>query len=249
MADIRRRLPQIRVHYCVIILVLPLILLSLVIWRYYASHHVAETVDTAVQAVAATAAAAAAVIALGLADPPKREVSIEQEGTAYLQTDKREPECGHPVEYKREEIPEPHHVPFKHYPERFHSHRVGFLLVNTSGFTLKRPRVTITAPADRRHPAEPKEQRWEPTCSALFGVTRGLPWAVHTEDKLMVTADLADEWGRGTKRPFWMRLVLDNVPGEPFALEVTVTCDDAEGTTLKVPIPDDLVKPQPAMQP
>jgi hypothetical protein len=207
-----------------------------------------SALEVGVQTLMATAVAVTAIITLANADPAKLQVCVKQKGTAGLQTDAQEPRRGHPAKYERKRIPPERQGPFQEHKETFYSYRVKFTLSNASGFTLKRPRVTIAVPADRRHPTDPEGPSWKPTCNASFGVTIGPPQAVHTEDRFRVTAVLADDWWPEAEKEFWIRLVLDDGPGKPFALEVTVTCEGAEGTTLNVPVPDDLVSSQKAIQ-
>jgi hypothetical protein len=206
------------------------------------------TLEAAVQALSAVAAAAAAVSALGLADPPKKEISIQQLGNAYPQTDKGHPRRGHPTDYVKARIHQDYRGPFEQYPDTFHSYRVGFDLTNTSGFLLRKPRLTITVPANRRHPRDLEGGDSEPTCNVLFGPTIEMPSGRLTEDTFAITAKLADDWSREAKMAFWVRMVLDNLPDDPFALDVAVTSDDAEGGACKITIvPNDLI--QLAMQP
>lgn len=202
-------------------------------------------IETTVQAFMAGATAAAAVTALGLADPPKREISIKQLGSAYLQKDADEKprNLGHPVPYIKDEIPQPFRVLFENYPDSFHSYRVGFQLINTSGFALRKPRMTITVPANRMHPKDPGRKLWDPTCSALFGPTIEQPSGNLTEDAFAITAKLADDWSREARKTFWVRMVLDRLPDDPFAFDVAVTSDEAEGGYCRITItPNELIK-------
>jgi hypothetical protein len=183
------------------------------------------------------AALAAAVIALGVADPPEKKVQID-----VCEPRINSKDIG--VPYTLDEIPEDVRGDYRNYPTEFHSYRVYLRLINKSRFELKRPVLWIDAPANRRQPTDPEKRNWSPylnnDCQTMstevLTYEKEDVWSYNENARYVIICKLAVDWHRDDHRSFYVRLVLDNPPRQPFDVKIAVTCENAEGILKKITI-------------
>jgi len=217
----RWRLSSMRICWVYVIILALVILgfLAYVISLYY--HH--PVPDALVQAFGAFATAFALVTALAGAYPPRRKVKIAHEAP-WLSN-----RCEKP--YKLGVLPDELQKIFRPYGKEFYTYRVNLRLTNESGFDLKSPIISVEVPADRQHPWPVKENgqdKWALSLNNSIMQMGPESWVCEDAGTIVLTGRPAIYWNRGKARHFWVRMVLKRCYAEPFSMQISVNCENAE---------------------
>jgi hypothetical protein len=181
----------------------------------------------AVQIVGVFAALATAIVALSTADPKKGRVKVN----ISLSIDE---EAKHPQSELSDELKK-YYIGF---PDPVRSHRVQFKMTNNSGFTLKKPTLTFRIPIHKKHPHRfSNEKPWSLYTfnSNLYNYKAEFRTLEFANTSVLSNSNLP-YWNDKEEIMLWIRMVLDDGKLEPFAVEVSVNCENAEGVTEKVEI-------------
>ncbi len=187
-----------------------------------------------IQILTALAIAVTAVIALSGTDPKKSKVKVRIECSVDDERIHYKSEMSDGIEKKYDSFPDP-----------VKSHRVQFKMTNNSGFTLKKPILTFRVPIRKKHPHRlSKNKPWSVYTfnSNLYNYRAELRMLEFADTSILSNSNLPYV-NDGDEIMLWIRMVLDDGKLEPFIVEVSVNCENAEGTTEKVKIePKELLK-------
>ncbi len=190
--------------------------------------------EKVIQSVGIFVALLTAVIALAVADRKRKSVNVKIEPSLDKEN------IG---EYHREELSDELKEIYQKFPDPIKSHRVQFKMTNISGFTLKKPTITFRLPLQKQHPYKEK-----PICkklafnSNLFNSQRELRVLEFADTRILSNSNLP-YWNDQDHITIWIRMVLNDGKLEPFIVEVSVNCENADGITKKVKInPKELMK-------
>jgi hypothetical protein len=190
----------------------------------------------AVQSAGIFVALLAAVIALSGSNPKGRTTNVNIEQFV----DKSSIET-----YKKECLsPELKNV-YQNSPDPVESYKVQFKITNASGFTLIKPTLTFRLPIQKQHPQKllnrgPKSKLFEKMSkrtfhSNLFNSQSEIRVLEFGDTRILSNSNLP-YWNDQDDITIWIKMVLDGGNSEPFYVEVSVNCENAEGRTEKVKI-------------
>ncbi len=183
--------------------------------------------EKAIQASGILVALLAAVVALSAADPKTRKASIETK--LSLETE---------VESFRADMSEDLREAYRQSPDPVKSYRVQFHMTNVSGFTLHKPTLTFRLPIDRQHPHKRgTDTKWSVrTFNSNIYNSRAELTVLEFGDARILSNSNLPYWNDEAEITLWIRMVLDKDKVKPFNVELSVNCENAGGTTYKVPI-------------
>lgn len=207
--------------------------------------------ENAIQVAAVFVALGAAVVALAASDPKRESVNVRI----------RHSLAGADItEYAKTELPHGLHDVYRHLPDRFTSARVEFKMSNLSPFTLERPTFTFRLPKEKAHPiarvfasAGPDTRNSQAPSESTHPMVLGTkiystgfhsnlfnpdqaPARLEFEDTYVLSNSVLPFWNRGEQVTIWIRMIVDDGRREPFAVKVSVNCDNAGGFTEEVVI-------------
>lgn len=191
--------------------------------------------DYCVSILGAFAAIFAVVVALAIADKKRNEVKIKRIDEPFIDGKKV---------YEKKDLDEKTMSCYKSFPVI--SYRVHFKLKNKSGFDLKNPVLTFTNLPKEMQP--PYSRGGKPPYSErhfTFNIVRAdkRAYSLEVDEKLLISLDGLPYWNKDSEIDSWIRMVFDAGNLDPFDVGVSVNCEDADGTTLKVRIePKELLK-------
>lgn len=181
----------------------------------------------AVQGAGIFVALIAAVIALAAVDRKKKKIKVEIKQT-----------FAENKEHYKESMSEQLKENYRNAPDVIHSAQVHFSMTNVSDFDLVKPTFTFRLPNDRQHPHRREN---EDTWSVL-----SFNWNLNTSrtefstlqfgDTLILSNSGLPYWNRSVNLTIWIRVTLDYPNIEPFKVEVSVNCENADGITKSVTI-------------
>lgn len=223
-----------KIRYLIIIIILILAAVSFEILLFYSPLGQHSRLEKAIQSVGIFVALLAAVIALSSADTKKKKVEVII-AQPYIEEEKT---------YERERMIDELNIWYKHFPTPIRSHQVHFKITNKSDLTLTRPTLTFRIPVDKKHPNKfPKEKTWSRRSfnSNLYNSTQELRIFEFADTSILSNSNLP-YWNSEEEITIWIRMVLDDGKLEPFDVEVSVNCENAEGFTKRIKInPKDLL--------
>ncbi len=223
-----------KIKYLIIIIILILTAVGFEILLFCSPLGQNPRLEKAIQSVGIFTALLAAIIALSSVDPKKKKIEV---ATAPLYIEKEST-------YEKERITDDLKVWYKDFPDPIRSHQVHFKITNKSDQTLTRPTLTFRIPVDKKHPNKlPKEKTWS-RCSFnsnLYNSTQELRIFEFADTSILSNSNLP-YWNSEEEITIWIRMVLDDGKLEPFDVEVSVNCENAEGFTKRIKInPKDLL--------
>jgi hypothetical protein len=181
----------------------------------------------AIQSAAVIVALLAAIIALSSADPKAKKVKV----TIKLSIDPK-----HIKKYPLAELPDYIKAQYEELSDPLISNRVQFGITNTSGFTLKKPTLMFRLPLEKQHPDKKADGQYILTFrSNLFYSKAELRLLDFADTRVLSNSNLPF-WNDNEYNPFWIRMLLNDGKLEPFEVDVSVNCENAEGITKKVRI-------------
>jgi len=190
--------------------------------------------EKAIQSAGIFVALLAAVIALSAADPKRRSVSVKIEASV---------DKGNIGFYPKNELSEDLRKIYKSFHDPVKSNRVQFHMTNISGFALNRPTLTFRLPLEKQHPHKVGETYSARTFNSnLYNSQRDLRLLEFGDTRILSNSNLP-YWNNQEEITIWVRMVLDDGKLEPFIVEVSVNCENADGVTNKIKIsPKELMK-------
>ena len=184
--------------------------------------------EIAIQAAAIFIALFAAIVALSAADPKVKIVKVTIEHFVDKKTF---------VEYSKKDLTTELKEVYKDFSDPIRSYQVHFAVSNNSGFNLKRPTLTFRLPLEREHPEDKGHPPYKRRTfhSNLFYSRSELKVLDFADTRIISNSNLP-YWNNNDTTTIWIRMVLANDKLEPFNVEVSVNCENAEGVTNKITI-------------
>jgi hypothetical protein len=187
-----------------------------------------------IQIVGVFVALITAVIALGTANPKTKKVRIKI--TPPSLSDKEE--------YGKEKMSPELQEKYEKFPVE--SHRVHFKMKNTSGFDLKNPVITFNKlPIEKQRPYKKEGDALYSTRHFTFSIVRTdrKSHFLEVDEKYqLICIDGLPYWNKNNEIDLWVRMVLGNSGKDPFEIEISVNCENADGSYQMVEIkPDELI--------
>ncbi len=184
--------------------------------------------EKAIQSAGLFIALIAAVIALSTADPKTESVRVKIENSVDATTG------WYPKNQLSEELKNFYGEAF---PDPIKSNKVQFRITNISGCTLKKPTWTFRLPLEKAHPSNEVKQVYceRSFNSNLFNSQRELQLLEFADTHILSNSNLpyCNDQDNIT---IWIRMVLDDGRLEPFIVEISVNCENADGITKKITI-------------
>jgi hypothetical protein len=204
-------LNKMKTRYCIFVLILLVLAVGAMLIVYYIpfqNEGQSNRVAHLIQIVSAAAALIAAVVALALADQPRKLVNV------HIEPSINNEDSGEEVAPSNEE-----------------HHRVNFKITNRSGFSLKHPVLTFRLPKDKKY-NHPDSGRTFTT--NLFNSQRELQ-ILEFGDTIILSNSNLPYWNDKEELPIWIRMAV-NRETVPFNVDVSINSENAEGVTEKVVI-------------
>ena len=183
-----------------------------------------STLGNAIQAAAVFVGLLAAVAAIASSDPKPKQVNVGIE--PYIST-------GEAATHSKTELPDSLIAAFAHLQATFQSYRVHFRVTNHSGFTLVAPTITLRLPIDRRHPHRVDGHFIATFNSNLFISQEALRVLEFGETQILSNSNLP-YWNDKDQITIWVRTTFSLQQSQPFSIEVSVNCENGQGTTKTV---------------
>jgi hypothetical protein len=183
-------------------------------------------IGNAIQSAAVFVALLAAIIALSVADPKANKIKV------IIEQDIDPKNVGR---YYKAELPNDLQNKYEDLSDPITSHRVQFKITNTSGFTLKKPTLTFKLPLDKQHPHKVGEHYILSFNSNLFNSQSELRLLEFADNRVLSNSNLPF-WNNDDNISIWIRMLLNDGKLEPFMVDVSVNCENAEGVTKSVQI-------------
>lgn len=183
-------------------------------------------IGNAIQSAAVFVALLAAIIALSAADPKAKKVKV---------TIEQDIDPNNVGRYYKAELPNDLQTKYEGLPDPITSHRVQFKITNTSGFTLKKPTLTFRLPLEKQHPHKVGDQYVLSFNSNLFNSQTELRLLEFADNRVLSNSNLPF-WNNDDNITIWIRMLLNDGKLEPFMVDVSVNCENAEGVTKPVQI-------------
>jgi len=223
----------VKIRSLIIIIILILAAVSFEILLLYSPLGQHSRLEKAIQSVGIFVALLAAVIALSAADPKRRKLKID----IVQSLDKEQT-------YSKDEMSTDLREFYKDFPDPVESHRVQFKMTNVSGIDLVKPTLTFRLPMEKQHPNKvEKEKTWSRRSfnSNLYNWRLALRILEFADTSILSNSNLP-YWNSREDITIWIRMVLDASKPEPFNVEISVNCENADGFTQKIIIsPKDLL--------
>lgn len=191
--------------------------------------------EKVIQVVAVSVALITAVVAVASTDPPKKNVKAEIE----LSVDERR-------EHSKQNMTKELKDQFEGFDDPVESYRVQFRILNTSGFSLKKPTLTFRLPLDRQHPNKPSAKKEvDGADSLLYSRCSFNSNLYNSEEELRMLQFASTQvisnsnlpyWNDQDESELWIRMALNDVGLRPFSVDVSINCENADGITKKVRI-------------
>jgi hypothetical protein len=193
-------------------------------------------IDEAIQSAGIFVALLACILALSVADSKRKLVMV----SIKPNIDKK-----FIGKYPKNELSNNLKQVYRNFSDPVTSHQVHFKMTNISGFTLIKPTLTFSLPLQKQHPFKLKEEQIyskQSFNSNLFNSQRELRLLEFSDKRILSNSNLP-YWNDKDEITIWIRMVLDDSKLEPFIIEVSVNCENADGVTNKVIInPSELHK-------
>lgn len=229
-----------KTKYKIIIIALIVAAFVLAVLSYLSRLGSDSQAERLIYILTALAIAVTAVIALSSTDVPKKQVkaSIKPYITRNIENWK--------IPYEKEKLTNEVKDFFVKCPEPITSHKVQFKITNTSGFDWVNPVVTFWLPVAKRHPQKKEEHDKIYSTLSYNSNTYNTPTDVRKLDMvdgIIISNRNLPYWKQGKHLTIWIKMVLENVSSDPFYVDVSVDCENAEGFTKPVEIrPKELIE-------
>lgn len=171
-----------------------------------------------IQSIGMFIALVTALIALSVADPSKKLVKMNIE----LFTSK-------PSKCYKKDLSADLRTIYQKFPDPIKSYRVEFKITNNSGFTLKKPTLTFRLPIQKQHPFEGRIT----FNSNLFNSQEEMRLLEFANTRILSNSNLP-YWNDKDDMTIWIRMFFGDM--DPFSVDVSVNCENAEGVTEEVKI-------------
>jgi hypothetical protein len=223
-----------KTKYLVIIGVLILVAVGFELIVFFSLLGEYSRLENAIQSSGVFVALLAAVIALSVADPKRRSVNIKIEPSV---------DKGNIATYPKNEMSDDLKKVYQNFTDPVKSHRIQFKMTNISSFTLREPALTFRLPLQKQHPYKVGQIYSERTFNSnLFNSQREIR-LLEFADTIILSNSNLPYWNDQDDITIWIRMVLDDGKLEPFVVDMSVNCENAEGVTKKVGIkPKELMK-------
>lgn len=215
---------KVKTKYIITVVIL---ILMAIVFEYYvinSPYGSDPRIGNAIQSAAVFVALLAAVIALSGADLKAKKIDV---------TIKQDIDANHVGSYHKGELPEDLQTKYKSFSDPITSHRVQFKITNTSGFTLKKPTLTFRLPLEKQHPHKVNDQYVLTFNSNLFNSQTELRLLEFADTRLLSNSNLPF-WNNNDDITIWIRMLLGDGDLNPFMVDVSVNCENAEGVTKPV---------------
>jgi hypothetical protein len=176
-----------------------------------------------------------AIIALGTADRKRKQVNIKIEPSINLKQS---------ATYHKNQMKQNLSELYKDLPETFKSYQVNFRMTNDSGFSLEKPTLTFTLPYEKQHPYKAEDQTMYEIRS-FNSNTYNAPHEFYLlfEENIILSKTILPFWNNQDSMTIWIRMVIDDGKFEPFKVNVSINCSNADGKTYPIEIrPKELLK-------
>ncbi len=186
-----------------------------------------------IQILTGLAIAITAVIALSAADPKIKKINADIEHFIA------EGRAAGKETYLKKDLSDELKEFYKNCSESLTSYRVQFKITNTSNFDWVKPVVTFWLPDEKRHPQGPQQDGKSWTTLAYRSNTYNTQVDLKTlemVDGVIISNSNLPYWREDRHITIWIRMLLENGGSDPFDVEVSVDCENAEGFTKKVTI-------------
>lgn len=183
--------------------------------------------EKAIQSAGIFVALLAAIIALSTADSKRKSVNMKME----LSIDKADF-----ATYHKNELSDDLKKIYKNFSDPIKSYKVHFKMTNISGFTLKKPTLTFSLPLQKQHPHKTGNIYLERTFNSnLINSQHDLRLLEFADTRILSNSNLP-YWNDQDCITIWIRMALDTNSLEPFMVNISLNCENAEGVTKKVEI-------------
>lgn len=125
---------------------------------------------------------------------------------------------------------------FDYLDDLIKSYHVQFKITNNSGFDWKKPTLTFRLPLDKQHPIDRKggqnysEQSFS---SNLFNDQKDICQLDFVNTRILSNSNVP-YWNNKDTFIIWIRMAINNENLEPFQVQVSVNCENADGVSYKV---------------
>ena len=213
-----------KAKYIIPIIVLILIYITLSVWFWYGIG-CDPRIGNIIQVAGIFVALIASVIALSTADPKSKQVDF-----AIKQSlEKKET-------IKKSNMSDDLKKNYSGFPDPVSSYRVQFKITNISKFTLKKPTFSFRVPMDKKHPNKKESDNMysmRSFNSNLYNSAQELRMLEFAD--MCLISNSIPYFNNNEDVTLWIRMVLhENM--EPFSVEVSINCENAEGITKKIEI-------------
>ena len=219
--------------YWIVIMILVFVGVVSCFWIHDLPKKKPSNIGNVVQVVGTLAVLITVIVALAIADPPRKKVKAEVK--AHISSAEIH-------KYPKDELSELLKRVYQDHPNPFTSRKVEFEITNTSDFDWVKPVLTFRLPLKKLHPKDKKEGQRHYTeltfNSNMFSSQRELHWLEFGDTGVLSNSNLL-YWNRNNQQPItiWIRMVLDEGKKlEPFKVEVSVNCEGTDGWTDEVEI-------------
>jgi hypothetical protein len=192
-----------------------------------------------IQILTGLAIATAAIVALSNTDPSVRKINAQVKPYIAPQDTGKET-------YHKAELSDELKKFYAKFPDPFDSYKVQFEITNNSDFDWVKPVATFWLPVGKQAPD--KDNRSNPEYairqyrSNTFNTKIDLKM-LEMVDGVIISNSNLPYWKQKKHITIWLRMVLQNEESEPFDVEVSVDCEDADGYTQPLRIdPKKLLK-------
>ncbi len=215
-----------KIRYIITIIILILLAIVFEYYVIFSKYGSNAEIGNTIQSAAVFVALISAVIALSTADPKPKKVKIKIEQSV---------DSEHIGIYPKNELPSDLRTKYKTFPDPITSHKVQFKITNTSGFTLKKPTLMFRLPLEKLHPRKNNGGYTLSFNSNLFNSQSELRLLEFADTRLLSNSNMPF-WNNDDNITIWIRMLLNDGKLEPFIVEISVNCENAEGVTKKVQI-------------
>jgi hypothetical protein len=181
-------------------------------------------ISNVIQSAAVFVALLATAIALSGADPKAKKVKVKIE---------QDIDPTNIQYYQKVDLPKDLQAKYNGFPDPITSHRVQFKITNTSEFTLKKPTLTFRLPLEKQHPHKLDNQYFLSFNSNLFNSQNELRSLEFADTRLLSNSNLPF-WNNNDDVTIWIRMLVNDGKLEPFKVDVSINCENAEGITKAV---------------
>jgi hypothetical protein len=213
-----------KTKYIISIAILILIFITLAVWFWYGIG-CDPRIGNIIQVAGVFVALITSFLALSTADPKSNRVNFAIEQSL----EKKEA-------IEKSNMSEDLKKNYSGFPDPVSSYRVQFKITNKTGFTLRKPTFSFRVPMDKKHPNKKEadvKYSMRSFNSNLYNSSQELRM-IEFADTCLISNSIP-YFNNNEYVTLWIRMVLhENI--EPFPVEVSINCENAEGITKKVEI-------------